>query len=284
MYDTYVDEDLYVESGSFGDEVNFLIKEYLKGNLHTCIPAIIVDFDATKQRASVQPSVKQLIRQDSGEKITFIDVNRPQSLDVPVHFPQGGGFSLTFPIVAGDECLLIFGERDIENWKNFGGIQPASKQQQFEVEDSFALVGFSSLPQVIPNFSTTDVQLRNEAATQTISLRANSDIDIDTTANVNITTSGTTNITSTGETNITASQVNVDTPLADFTTDVNIQGNLTVTGEITSSTGMKAPLYGTLTGLGGSMTIADIQVLNNVTINGKSVVGHDHSNGNNSPF
>lgn len=42
--------------------------------------------------------------------------------DVPVVFPGGGGFALTFPVAAGDECLVVFASRCIDAWWQSGGV------------------------------------------------------------------------------------------------------------------------------------------------------------------
>ena len=169
MYDNYVNEELYLNQ-DLGESVKFLIAEHLKANMHTSIPANIQKFNAEKQRATVQITIRRRKRIDTGERIIFEDENRPLIVDVPVQFPQGGGFSLTFPVKKGDECLLVFCERNISNWKDLGGIQPILQTSFFDVGDCVALLGVCSSPKAITGFNTTDVELRNIDGTQKVML------------------------------------------------------------------------------------------------------------------
>jgi phage baseplate assembly protein gpV len=73
---------------------------------------------------------------------------------------------MTFPVVAGDECLVVFSSRCIDAWWQNGGY--ANNQAMFrmhDLSDGFAFVGISSVPQVQPAISTNSVQLRNNAGT-----------------------------------------------------------------------------------------------------------------------
>jgi hypothetical protein len=87
---------------------------------------------------------------------------------VPVHFPSGGGYGLTFPIKSGDHCLLMFSERCIDNWFVNGGTAPPDDFRQHDLSDAFALVGFS--PQSSSDEVWMDgVELKNENASVRVS-------------------------------------------------------------------------------------------------------------------
>lgn len=121
---------------------------------HTCLPGIIVSFDAQKQTAQVQPAIKRI----------FIDVgpvDLPICVDVPVQFPRGGNFVLTFPVAPGDECLLVFSERAIDFWWDQGGVQLPSEFRLHDLSDAFAIMGVSSKPKMVSNFSTDAAELRS---------------------------------------------------------------------------------------------------------------------------
>jgi len=248
-----MNEELYLDTDDFGSDVNFYIEQYLKQKLHTCIPAVIEKFDPVKQRAIIQPCIKQKIRFDTGEKEVIKFENRPLSLDVPVQFPQGGFGSLTFPVNKGDECLLIFCERDIDLWKDFSGIQGFEADQPFDINNAVAIIGFNSTPKAIKNFSSTDVQLRNQDASQTVTLKPNNDIEIKT-----------------------PTLVKIDAPETEITGNVMIAGNTHIQGTLQVDSGVFAPTYSGLNGYGGVMNVATINASSDVKINGKSVIGHDH--------
>lgn len=147
-------------------------------NLHTCLPGIVVAFDSAKQTAQVQPAIQRVFR-DTGA------INLPVCVDVPVVFPGGGDYYLTFPVAPGDECLLIFGERCIDFWYAYGGTQPAPDYRFHDLSDGFAFVGLNSQPRVIPSFNTTGAELRHRSGSARIRLHADS-VEIIAPSGVNI--------------------------------------------------------------------------------------------------
>lgn len=141
--------------------------EGLQSSIWTALPGIIQSFDATKKTARILPALKARIQAPDG---SFEWVTLPELLDCPVHFAGGGGVTLTFPLKQGDECLVVFGNRCIDNWWKFGSPGGTVAQEQAELRmhdlsDGFCIAGFSSVPKVIPNISTTKAQLRNDAGT-----------------------------------------------------------------------------------------------------------------------
>lgn len=130
-------------------------------NANFTTPGIIVSFDAEEQTASVQISIKRL----DGETIQVID-------DVVIAGLEANGYSVTFPIVAGDECLVVFGDRCIDNWHEYGGIQDQFEFRQHDLSDAFAIVGINSKPNKISNYNTTDLEVRNSDRTTRVAVRA----------------------------------------------------------------------------------------------------------------
>jgi hypothetical protein len=169
----------------------------------------------------------------------------PLLVDVPIMYQGGGGYSITLPITAGDECLIIFADRCIDAWWQSGGVQAPMENRMHDLSDGFALVGVRSQPKVVPNISASNVQIRSDDGTVFV--------EIDKTGKVNITA---------------PTSVTVTTPISTFTGNVKINGNLTtdgtstLTGAVTSSTSVTAP---TVTGS------------TNVIFGGISGTGHVHT-------
>lgn len=139
-------------SASLFDAIRAVVQEDRK-TLHTALPGIVQSFDAAKQTARVRPAIKRVWIDDGPKDL-------PDCVDVPVHFPRGGGFVLTFPVAPGDECLLVFAERAIDGWFTDGGTQAPSEVRFHDLSDGFAVVGFSSLGRVVAGLSTDAVELR----------------------------------------------------------------------------------------------------------------------------
>jgi hypothetical protein len=123
-------------------------------DLHTSGPGIVQSFDAAKQTAVVKPVVQKFFRGQGFKPL-------PPLMDVPVQFPRGGGFVLTFPVQQGDECLLVFAERAIDHWHAMGGVQPPSDFRTHSLSDAFAIMGVSSIPKAIQSFNASAVELRS---------------------------------------------------------------------------------------------------------------------------
>ncbi len=132
-----------------------------KINCHTI--GTIVSFDATKQMVSVSVNFQRTIKaaqnlNTTGESADVI-VSYPVLVNVPIVVLQGGGGYLTFPIVAGDTCLLLFCDRDIDVWIEAGLVNPPPSERLHDLNDAIALVGLNNLQDVIAGYSTTKVSL-----------------------------------------------------------------------------------------------------------------------------
>lgn len=92
----------------FVDSVNKTAKKAVS-EIHTAVPAVVTEFDAAKGLATVQPKAK--FKKPNGETIDY-----PSVSGVPVVFPQSKNVTIAFPIKAGDNCLLVFGEKSLDYW------------------------------------------------------------------------------------------------------------------------------------------------------------------------
>lgn len=93
----------------------------------------------------------------------------PVLVDCPVYVPGGGGKTggvLTFPVAPGDECLVAFNDRDIDNWFSGQGSSGATATLRLHAfTDALIFVGFRSLANSVPAYDTANTALRNFAGT-----------------------------------------------------------------------------------------------------------------------
>jgi hypothetical protein len=79
----------------------------------------------------------------------------------------GGGWFQTFPIKAGDECLVIFNDNALDAWRQSGGVNnvqlPPLRRHNFA--DGVAIFSPHSAAVPIPDYNTTGPELRNKAGT-----------------------------------------------------------------------------------------------------------------------
>lgn len=143
-------------------------------NLHTSMPAIIMSYDADTRTVTAQPAIQRVFT--DGEGLSG-PMNLPPCVDVPVIFPGGGGYEITFPVKEGDECLLLFSERCIDSWFVSGEPNVPADYRQHDLSDAIAIVGLKSLAKVTP---TDNAGMNIGSTTNRISI---TDDDISITVN-----------------------------------------------------------------------------------------------------
>jgi len=126
------------EANSFPQMVAAGVQAALE-DLYTCMPGIVdrVNDDGT---VSVLPTISTIVVNDDGEQ----QVNLPKINKVPVHSVGSGGYSISLKVEKGDEGILIFSQRALDDWKKFGDIRPPSNRRFHEATDAFFLPGASS--------------------------------------------------------------------------------------------------------------------------------------------
>lgn len=142
----------------------------LAGNqtgIWTAMPGIIQSFNPSKLTVTIQPAIQSSLERKDG---TWEWVDLPLLVDCPVIFPNGGGFILTYPLVPGDECLVIFASRCIDNWWLSGGVQRQAEIRLHDLSDGFCMPGPISQPNIPGGISTSAVQMRTKDGTASVSL------------------------------------------------------------------------------------------------------------------
>lgn len=81
--------------------------EAAQTEMHVALPGRVVSYDAAKQTAAVQPTVKLPLTTADGE-VSYASL--PTIPDVPVAWPSGGGFFVAFGLTVGDPVLLVFSD------------------------------------------------------------------------------------------------------------------------------------------------------------------------------
>ena len=120
------------------NEVKSIIKGWMDSrvsNIHTAMPRRVVSYDPSTNRASVQPNGNY--KAEDGRNIRY-----PIIHNVPIQFPmgQGGTAGITFPINAGDGCLLVFSETQNDDF--LGGNKGDSEDsRRHSLNDAIAIPG-----------------------------------------------------------------------------------------------------------------------------------------------
>lgn len=100
------------------------------------------------------------IRQADGT-YTYELKDYPPLVDVPVVILGGGSFNLSFPITAGDDCVLLFNDRAIDNWYASGQVVGVPSTRLHSFSDAIALVGLKAAVNAIASYDETRAKLFN---------------------------------------------------------------------------------------------------------------------------
>lgn len=152
------------------DVLNFHERS-VKLSLNCHAVGTIQSFDATLQTAVVTINyVKTFLQLGtpsstfSGQEVTgatsVTNQEYPTLHDVPVVCLGGGLGFLTFPITAGDECIVLFNDRDLSTWFSTGSTSSAPATPALHsFSDAMCLVGIRSVPNVLVDYDGSAVKL-----------------------------------------------------------------------------------------------------------------------------
>lgn len=110
------------------------------------LPGRVVSYDAAHQSCSVQPLIHDGYMLD-GERQTarLAVVTR-----VPIVFPGGGAYSLTWPVKPGDTVLLVFASKSLDRWLALGGEVDPADDRTLHLTDAIAIPGLRSFATPVP--------------------------------------------------------------------------------------------------------------------------------------
>lgn len=204
----------------------------------------ILEFNADCT-AKVQISSERVISNAEGNDESVL---RTPIEGVPVHTCSGGGWAVTHPIKAGDTCILFFSQEGYDHWYYndedsaglLSGLPKPHTLRQFNQDDGYALVGLNTQPRAIQGYSLEDSEWRNADKKQLISLKKDLSIELSSTVGITVTAPEVTVVASTSV-DITSPNVNIDGALAvtgDITSDANIEAgvNLVAASDVSAAT------------------------------------------------
>ena len=160
---------------SLAEVLRFTISQWVKLNVHTALPGIVSYYDNEIRRADVTAAIRTVMT-DGTEK------ERAPLFNVPVLFPSGGGYTMTFPVSPGDGVLLVFNERSISTWKQTYQLSTPALRHILSYDDAVAVAGFGPL-NVTP--ASSGASMQSVDGSEYITLN-NGGVEIKHSGNVNI--------------------------------------------------------------------------------------------------
>lgn len=89
-------------------------------------------------------------------------VDYPILAECPTICLGGGNGALTFPITTGDDCLIFFNDRDLDNWFQGSSSSANATPRLHSFSDGVVLVGLRSLNDVLLNYDSDGIALRTK--------------------------------------------------------------------------------------------------------------------------
>lgn len=139
------------------DDVLQAVKDDVLATINKINIGIIQNFFPEDQTAEIQIAIKRISSISLEGVVTYKEV--PLLVDCPTIILSGGAGALTFPISQGDECLVLFNDREIDNWFAYGGVQTTITQRVHHISDGIALVGLRSIKNLIEDYLANGIRL-----------------------------------------------------------------------------------------------------------------------------
>lgn len=145
------------------DAFNFLKKDIML-NLSCHHIGIVKDINFEKQTLSAQIAYKKtFLQKQPDDTYKNVLVDYPPLIDVPFIVYRGGTACITMPIAIGDECLLMFNDRNIDNWFSSGQVTEVATNRFHSFSDAIAIVGVQSVARSISDYDPEALALVNDA-------------------------------------------------------------------------------------------------------------------------
>lgn len=116
---------------------------------------IINSFNSDEQTVEVSLVDKRVIQTTEGERL----FDFPVITDCPIviNKPSRGGF--TSPITAGDTCLVLFNDRNMDSWLEDGLIQKPETNRSHAITDAIALIGIRNKVNKIVGYNNNATEM-----------------------------------------------------------------------------------------------------------------------------
>ena len=232
------------------DMVENAISYHLE-DLHTLLPARIVEIDYKTRKVSVQPSIKKKKRDGDNDAKGLQDMAIIQN--IPLIVPASRLAIISIPAKVGDEVLVGFFERSVDTYLFSDGATPVDPKdyRRHDYNDAVAIVGLNTFQNAL-EMHPEDLVIKMNATLAnecTISLKPSGDVVVDTPTkfivnakgNVEVNTSADAIVNASG--NLTATiggDTTIDCGQTTITGEVRIDGGLSVGADVNTDAGFSA--------------------------------------------
>lgn len=145
-------------SPSLVEFVTNAVESYARDEYHAG-PAMVTAVNG--QTVTVQPQIKKPAINPNGSQVTEA---RPYIYNVPVVWPSGGRFRISFPVAVGDTGLLVYCDQSLDIWKSGGGIVDPADFRLNDINDAVFIPGLNPSNASWTNPSATTIQIGKDGS------------------------------------------------------------------------------------------------------------------------
>lgn len=144
-------------------------REMLKG-VNTVSVGYVASFNPSNQRAQIQVGIQRVDTDGS--------VHEPSIINDALVLQFGGStFSIECEIAVGTEGIVLFSQRNLDGWKQTGGVADNPTARLMDRQDALFIPGVRSLPNVLTDFQNNGVRMRNKDASNYVWLKNDGTIE-----------------------------------------------------------------------------------------------------------
>jgi hypothetical protein len=124
------------------EDVHRALADALVGRLRTGAPAEVTNVSLSDQTVDACPYINVAFDDPETEGLTYV---RPPIIpNIPIMFPGGDGYSVTFPLSQGQTVWLLYADRSLDEWQTAGGESEPADPRRFDITDCVAYPGTRS--------------------------------------------------------------------------------------------------------------------------------------------
>ncbi len=143
------------ETLTLGEVIRTAIETHLS-EVHVSLIGRIESYNAETNRATVKLELQHYVSDGEGG---YVPEDYPVLPEVPIAFPQGGGFCITFPLAKGDPVLVVFADVPIGAWISKGEKTESGIVEWHGLGGAVAYPGLQPKKSPIADASTTSMVL-----------------------------------------------------------------------------------------------------------------------------
>jgi hypothetical protein len=137
-----------------------ILKKDIFYNFNCHRVGIIQSFNSEDQTARIQLVDKRVFEIIENNEAREILKDYSLLVDCPIMILGAGGRGrVTVPIDQGASCLVLFNDRDIDNWFEAGAVQKPNSPRAHDLSDGIAFVGINSLLSSIAGYNNDAAEI-----------------------------------------------------------------------------------------------------------------------------